>query len=155
MFHDILVAIDGSETAQRALQHAIDLADALHAKLTILTVAPEAPAFARGAAIDVAALEKAAQDEAAERLRVALELVPDSVSVTTILRQGSAAKEILAISSGGTYDLLVMGSRGRSTARRRAWVASRCRTRLPLRSTPTRRSGLWFTSPRLGRPLGG
>jgi nucleotide-binding universal stress UspA family protein len=114
MFHDILVAIDGSETAQRALQHAIDLADALHAKLTILTVAPEVPAFARGAAIDVAALEKAAQDEAAERLRAALELVPDSVSVTTILRQGSAAKEILAISSGGTYDLLVMGSRGRS-----------------------------------------
>ena|SRR5436305_1851968 len=114
MFHDILVAIDGSPTAQRALEHAIDLADALHARLTILTVAPEVPGFARGAPVDVAALERAAEQEADERVRAAVDLVPDTVSVTHIVRRGSAAKEILAASQEGNYDLLVMGSRGRS-----------------------------------------
>ena len=114
MFHNILVAIDGSPTAQRALEHAIDLAQALNARLTILTVAPEVPAFARTGAIDVAALERAAEEEADERLRAALDLVPDSVSVTRILRRGAAAKEILAASREAPYDLLVLGSRGRS-----------------------------------------
>lgn len=113
MFRNILVAIDGSSTAQRALRHAIDLAEALNARLTIVTVAPEVPAFARGAAIDIAALEKASEDEADKRLRAAVELVPESVSVTTILHHGSAAKQILAVSRDGNYDLLVMGSRGR------------------------------------------
>jgi nucleotide-binding universal stress UspA family protein len=114
MFHDILVAIDGSPTAQRALEHAIDLADALHARLTILTVAPEIPGFARGAPVDVTALERAAEEEASERVRAAVDLVPEAVSVTSIVRRGAAAKEILAVSREGTYDLLVMGSRGRS-----------------------------------------
>lgn len=114
VFRNLLVAIDGSPTAQRALGHAIDLAEALRARLTIVTVAPEVPGFARGAAVDVAALEQAAESEADKRLRAALELVPDSVSVTTILRHGSAAKQILAVSKEAQYDLLVMGSRGRS-----------------------------------------
>jgi nucleotide-binding universal stress UspA family protein len=114
VFRNILVAIDGSSTAQRALQQSIDLADALHARLTILTVAPEVPAFARTAGVDITAIEKASQDEADRLLRDALELVPDSVSVTTILRHGSAAREIVAASREGEYDLLVMGSRGRS-----------------------------------------
>lgn len=113
MFRNILVAIDGSATAQRALEHAIDLADALHARLTVVTVAPEIPAFAAAAAVDIRALEKASEDEADRRLRAAVELVPDSVSVTTILRHGSPAREILAVSKDENYDLIVMGSRGR------------------------------------------
>jgi nucleotide-binding universal stress UspA family protein len=114
MFHNILVAIDGSSTAQRALEHAIDLAGALNARLTILTVAPEIPAYARSAPVDIVALEQAAEDEAAKRLREAVDQVPESVSVTTILRHGHAGKEILAVSKDGTYDLIVMGSRGRA-----------------------------------------
>lgn len=114
MFRNILVAIDGSSTAQQALKHAIDLAEALNAQLTIVTVAPDVPTFARtAAAVDIAALEKAAENEAAERLRKALRLIPQSMSVTTIQRQGSAAKHILAVAEQGKHDLLVMGSRGR------------------------------------------
>jgi nucleotide-binding universal stress UspA family protein len=113
VFRHLLVAIDGSPTAQRALEHAIDLAGALNALLTIVTVAPEVPPYALSAPIDVGALERAAEDEGARRLREALEHVPDSISVRTILRHGSAAKEILAVTREGDYDLLVMGSRGR------------------------------------------
>jgi nucleotide-binding universal stress UspA family protein len=113
VFHNILVAIDGSATAQRALEHAIELAEALHARLTIVTVTAEVPGFAAGAGVDLGALEQAAEDETTKRLRAACDLVPESVSVTTIMRHGNAAHEILAVAKEGTYDLIVMGSRGR------------------------------------------
>ena len=113
MFHNILVAIDGSSSAQRALQHAIDLAEALHARLTIVTVASEVPGFAATAGLDTGVLEEAAEDEGVKRLREATDLVPQSVSVTTILRHGSAARQILKVAKEGNYDLIVMGSRGR------------------------------------------
>ena len=45
MFHNILVAIDGSPDSDRALTQAIDLAEAEHARLTIFSavVTPPAP----------------------------------------------------------------------------------------------------------------
>ena len=113
MFHNILVAIDGSPSAQHALQHAIDLAEALHARLTIVTVAPEVPGFAATAGLDIGALEEAAEDETVKRLREACDRVPQSVSVTTILRHGNAARQILKVAKEGNHDLIVMGSRGR------------------------------------------
>lgn len=113
MFRNLLVAIDGSSTSQRALQHAIDLAQALNARLTIVAVVPELPPFALAAGVDITALRTAADEEVERRLREAVERVPDSVSVTTILRHGPAAREILAVSRDGQHDLVIMGSRGR------------------------------------------
>ena len=113
MFRNLLVAIDGSSTARLALQQAIDLAQALNARVTIVAVAPEVPAFAVSAGMDRAALRQAAEDEATRRLRAAVETIPGSVSVTTVMRHGYAAKGSLAVAREGQHDLLVMGSRGR------------------------------------------
>jgi len=63
MFRDILVAIDGSETAQRALEAAGELAQALHSRLTIIAVAPQVPPYAYRAGVDVGALEEEASKE--------------------------------------------------------------------------------------------
>ena len=44
MFHNILVAVDGSAHADQALTHAIDLAESEHTRLTLMTAVAETPA---------------------------------------------------------------------------------------------------------------
>ncbi|NJO32324.1 MAG: universal stress protein [Rhodospirillales bacterium] len=52
MFTNILVAVDGSATSQRAARHGIELAQALSARVTVLTVTtPWAAYFSRELAV--------------------------------------------------------------------------------------------------------
>jgi nucleotide-binding universal stress UspA family protein len=119
MFHNILVAVDGSEHADRALTEAIDLARASNARLTIITGVGEPRtgttiALASGAA---AALGPALLDEADRILRAAAARVPDDISVTTILTEQPIRQAILKRVKEGHHDVVVMGSRGRGTVR--------------------------------------
>ena len=112
MFHDILVAIDSSPTAQRALSEAVDLAQALNTRLTIICVAPEVPGYAYRAGIDAKRLEQEAEAQTDEILRAAADSLPDDVQVTTVLKHGHAGERIVEQIKAGGHDLLVMGSRG-------------------------------------------
>ena len=119
MFRNILVAVDGSPHADRALDEAIDIARASHAKLTIVTGAAEPRtasmvALAGGAA---AALGPALMQHAERVVRAAADRVPDDVSVTTILTDKPIRQAILERIEEGRHDLVVMGSRGRGTVR--------------------------------------
>lgn len=113
MFRDILVAIDGSPTATRALAEAADLAEALNARMTIIAVAVEVPSFAYRAGVDVEALEEEAQNETDKRLRDAVAGLPEGLPVTTVLKHGHAGERIVEQLQAGDHDLLVMGTRGR------------------------------------------
>jgi nucleotide-binding universal stress UspA family protein len=117
MFHKILVAIDGSDDADRGLHEAIDLARSNNAQLTILSVCPKPVSLMLGGPvvppIDVRAVEQAMKDEHERMLEEAVSEVPDDVSVVKVMAQGTPARAILELAGRGDYDLLVLGSRGR------------------------------------------
>jgi nucleotide-binding universal stress UspA family protein len=113
MFRNILVAVDSSPTARRALEEAADLAEALNARLTLISVAPEVPGAAYRARIDVKALEREVEAETDKLLRESVASIPEELPVTTILKHGHAGERIVEQLKAGDHDLLAMGSRGR------------------------------------------
>jgi nucleotide-binding universal stress UspA family protein len=119
MFHNILVAVDGSPDADRALAEAIDLAESEHARLTIFSAVGTPPAVAyMGAGGQVAAtLAHQAQSEAEAILRSALERVPDDVSVSTVQSSAPVRPALIEQIKTGHHDAVVMGSRGRGAVR--------------------------------------
>jgi nucleotide-binding universal stress UspA family protein len=115
MFHNILVCVDDSLHAERALGEAIDLALAGRGRITLLTSVPRPPIWAASPAT-IGAVEPLAselQREAEATLRTAVERVPKEIPVTTVLSQKPIREALLKRLSCGGYDLLVMGSRGR------------------------------------------
>lgn len=113
VFRNILVAIDSSATAQRALEAAGELAMSLNARLTVISVASDVPSGAYASGIDVRALEHGVESETSKLLRGAVESLPPELPVTTVLKHGSPGERIVEQIEAGGHDLLVMGSRGR------------------------------------------
>jgi nucleotide-binding universal stress UspA family protein len=94
----LLVATDGSATAARAVDRALELASALGSALTVLTVSDDADGARR------------ILDEACERGEAS------GVACDAQSRTGEAAEGILAASDG--HDLVVVGNRGMTGAGR-------------------------------------
>jgi nucleotide-binding universal stress UspA family protein len=119
MFHNILVAVDGSQHADRALADAIDLADRENARLTLFTavVQPPAAAFFGASGTAVADMFQQAEAQAEAVLRRARDRVPDHLSVTTLLSTEPVEPSLMRQIKNGHHDLVVMGSRGRGAIR--------------------------------------
>jgi nucleotide-binding universal stress UspA family protein len=119
MFHNILVAIDGSPDADQALMQALDLAECEHARLTLFSavVAPPATTYAGVSGQVAAELARDAQSATEAILRTAVERVPDRVSASTVLSSEPARPALIGQIETGHHDLLVMGSRGRGAVR--------------------------------------
>ena len=113
MYRNILVALDSSEIAARALAEAAELALALNSRLTIISVAPDLPSAAYRAGIDVKALEAEVLAEVEALMRGAVDSLPEGLPVTTVVRRGNPGAEIVGQIERGDHDLVVMGSRGR------------------------------------------
>lgn len=117
MFTRILVAVDGSRHADRALAEGIDLAQRTGGRLTIISCAPDPSAWEVSggayAGVDLTALRRELDAEHEKLLDQARASVPDDLPVITRLLRGHAAERILEEFAGGDHDLLIMGSRGR------------------------------------------
>ena len=113
MFLDILVGVDGSPSARRALDTAAELAQAGNAKLTLVTVAPPVSSYVTLAGVDVGRMRSELDRWASELLEKASATMPDGVIAHTVQRAGEAGPEIVKELEQGSYDLLVLGSRGR------------------------------------------
>jgi nucleotide-binding universal stress UspA family protein len=121
MFLALLVALDPSGHAQRALDQAVALAQTTNARLTLMTVVPQPLEWGLGSGYDVAVdradLREQAEQACLQVLHAALETVPMDLSVSTILKRGPAGPAIADQAADGAHDLIVMGSRGRGELR--------------------------------------
>ena len=119
MFRNILVAIDGSPDSDQALTQAIDLAESEHSRLTLFSavVIPPATAYVGVSGQVVANLSRDAEAETEAIMRTAAEMVPDQVSLSTVLSSEPVRQALVHQIKTGAHDLVVMGSRGRGAVR--------------------------------------
>jgi nucleotide-binding universal stress UspA family protein len=129
VFRNVLVAFDGSPHAEKALQHAVDLAQSEGARLTLLTAYPSyldvvsgtalggfasGTGLGGGPAINVDEIQEQLRAEAKATLDRASAQVPAGVSSQTVLATGPPAQMVLDQVREGQHDLVVMGTRGRT-----------------------------------------
>jgi len=119
MFHNILVAVDGSPDAEEALTQAIDLAVSQRARLTIFSASsgPPATAYMGGGAGVAATVAVESEEEVQEFLRGVLERVPEEVSVSSVQSNEPVRVALMNQVKAGNHDLVIMGSRGRGAVR--------------------------------------
>jgi nucleotide-binding universal stress UspA family protein len=117
VFRSVLVPIDGSAHAERALAEAVDLVRATGASLTVMTSVADAASWP-AIAIPTAAAETQALLDDFERehrslLDEAVASLPDEIDAAKVLAHGPAGPAIVEQVGRGGHDLVVMGSRGR------------------------------------------
>jgi nucleotide-binding universal stress UspA family protein len=119
MFRNILVAIDGSSDSDQALTQAIDLAESEHSRLTLFSavVTPPSAAYVGVSGEVVANLSRDAEAETETLIRTAAEMVPNQVSLSTVLSSEPVRHALIHQIKEGAHDLVVMGSRGRGAVR--------------------------------------
>lgn len=114
MFRNILVCVDGSSHADRALDQAIDLASAQRSRLTLLTAIHRPPYWActPETCCGVESLSSDLADEAKAALQAAVDRVPACIPVTKILTPKPIREALMSRIREADHDLVVMGSRG-------------------------------------------
>jgi nucleotide-binding universal stress UspA family protein len=104
----ILVAIDGSESAKKALEYAVQLAKKHKAKVTLLNVG-ESKIFGLKPEVARKIGESILFDAASE---------VKELKLNTQLEFGNPAETIIEVAEKGNYDLIVVGNRGLSSVKR-------------------------------------
>ena len=123
MFRSIVVGTDGSDTAGKAVQEAIDLAKAVGASVFLVSAYEPVPQGrlreeARQAPEDLQWMINPREDVDAT-LADAADLVRNSgLDVETFAREGDPADAILDVAEERDADLIVVGNKGMTGARR-------------------------------------
>ncbi len=123
MYKHILISTDGSEVAQKGLDHGLSLAKEIGAKVSVITVTESFPVYASAGAgvgagwvpIEMADYDKV-QDEFANRVFAGAKQAAEQhgVAVETIhVRNAQPAEAILETAKAQGCDLIVMASHGR------------------------------------------
>jgi nucleotide-binding universal stress UspA family protein len=102
MFRTIVVGTDGSDSARQAVREAVELAAAPGASIELVS------AYAPGRRVDVETTLR----EAGEAVEAA------GVAVRTYAREGDAADAILDVAEEQGADLIVVGNKGMTGAKR-------------------------------------
>lgn len=124
MFINILVAVDGSTFAAKALDYAVGLAEKYGSKITIVHVVPTMTA--------ISAKLEASRKKYVEDMKAGLEEAGKNIldesegmakhsgilHVTAILKYGDAADKIIEAADEVKADLIVVGERGLGSVER-------------------------------------
>ena len=125
MAKNILVAVDGSDNAERAVAVAADLAQKFDAQLIAVHVMrdnardgslPELRDYEQLEHVEVS--ERSMLQSKADQILSHAEMRArgtEGVNIETVLREGDAATDILQVAKDRDADLIVMGTRGLGT----------------------------------------
>ena len=114
MFRKILLAYDGSESANRALEVGIGLAKIHGAELWAMAVEEKLPRFS--GTIDEVQEEKQFADDQYGKLLEAAKVKAKEAGgeLQTLMRPGHPAQTIVAVAKEGNFDLVLVGHTGLS-----------------------------------------
>ncbi len=112
MFHKILVPIDESDNAHRAVRVAADLARHYDSAVCLLHAFPHIADHLGSPTYDKLLNESTLNGH--ELLEIMQAEIDGKIPVDTQLLEGPAANAILRVAETEGYDLIVMGSRGHS-----------------------------------------
>lgn len=127
MYNRILISTDGSDVAQKGVDHGLSLAQALGVEATIVTVTERFPVYSSGIAYDFTwstpALAEYAegQKKEAEAILAAARQSADRVGVpaeTVHVADAQVAEAIISTAREHDCGLIVMASHGRRGIRR-------------------------------------
>lgn len=116
MLRKILVAYDGSESANKAFGFAVEVAQRFRAELLVLSVAtlPEPAAMVESSAF----LETANEHYEHDFERLKADAGRSDVTMSTRVAVGHVAEQIVHVAGEEKPDLIVMGHRGKSLVSR-------------------------------------
>lgn len=122
MIEKILVALDGSDPADNALDCALDLADRYSAAVTLLTVVRPivVPRISQAAVPPLSpkvkerykqGLKTGHRKVLSDALQKARDVKPD-LDISTKLVEGRPSQKIVEVAQREDFDMIIMGSRG-------------------------------------------
>ena len=111
MIKSILVPIDGSRHAEKALTYALEIAEKCEAGIEILTVVPEVVSSPDWMKEYTEKMKEKSEEMLSESFRMAKEIKPD-IDISKRLEEGLTVEKILEIAERGNHDMIIMGSRG-------------------------------------------
>jgi nucleotide-binding universal stress UspA family protein len=111
---NVLVTVDGSENSIRGLDFALEFAEKYSANLSVINVTESAAAaaYVGDSMVAVARDLRKFHEEILAKAATHAKNTHPSVQVTTILREGDPASEIISAATEGNFDVVVVGHRG-------------------------------------------
>ena len=115
MINKIMVAVDGSDYSDKAVDYAIDLAEKFSAKLTVIHVVKTPITFKNDlwdSQLMADVLDRFGKDGQSLLSSTLSKAIKAGIRSSTKLLQGNPADVIIKIAEDEDYDLIVLGSRG-------------------------------------------